>query len=223
MAGVSGPETPVSRGHSACVRPMWAVLALPAELAHMAGNPWQREGRVARIGRAHPAGLPEARHADHAVVAAVGVDLAVAVITPRRAHAVGHAGLDEAGRGLRYGGLIRAPRPINVANDSNAAATRALILCRFLSGRFDVRAHSKPATHCGSPSAGDAVIGVHRVLQPQRLDVTSPPPNVASRDGFSAEPRRFARRRSFPGVFGARRPGRLHKTSARCDRHRGLR
>ena len=40
---------------------------------------------------------------------------------------------------------------------------------------------------------------------------------------FIGEPPRGARRRSCPGVFGARRLGRRRKTSARCVRHRSLR
>ena len=40
---------------------------------------------------------------------------------------------------------------------------------------------------------------------------------------FIGEPRRWARRRSFPGVFGAHRLGRRRKPSARCVRHRNLR
>ena len=46
-----------------------------------------------------------------------------------------------------------------------------------------------------------------------------PPPNVTSRDGFIGEPPRWARRRSCPGVFGARRLRWRRRPSARCVRH----
>ena len=82
---------------------MWAVLALFAELAHLAGNPWQRGGQVARIGRTHAAGLPEAHRADRVFVAAVGVDTAVAVITHGEPMSSDLQVLMKGG-GLRYGG-----------------------------------------------------------------------------------------------------------------------